>query len=137
MSLKMYNSLTRQKEEFVPLNPDLVTMYVCGPTVYNYIHIGNARAFVFFDVVRRYLRALQFDVKYIQNLTDVDDKILAKAREDGRSIDEVTAEYIEAYFDDTDALGVWRADVHPRATEYVGENDRLGRTSNSCWVCLC
>lgn len=94
-------------------------MYVCGPTVYNYIHIGNARVFVFFDVVRRYLQYKGYDVKYVQNFTDVDDKLIRTANEEGTTVPEVAERYIRAYFEDMDALGVRRADVHPRATEHI------------------
>jgi cysteinyl-tRNA synthetase len=94
-------------------------MYVCGPTVYNYIHIGNARVFVFFDVVRRYLRELGYKVTYVQNFTDVDDRLINASKETGKPVPEIADTYIDAYFADMDALGVERADVHPRATEHI------------------
>ena len=99
------------------IEPGKVRMYVCGPTVYNHIHIGNARPFVVFDVVRRYLKYKGYDVKYVQNFTDVDDKLIRAAREEGRTVPEIAERYIDAYFDAVDKLGVHRADVHPRVTE--------------------
>ncbi|OYD06556.1 cysteine--tRNA ligase [Paludifilum halophilum] len=119
MTLQLYNTLTREKEPFKPLSKERVTMYVCGPTVYNYIHIGNARVFVFFDVVRRYLQYRGFDVTYVQNFTDVDDRLIRAAAEEGTTVPELAERYIRAYFEDMDALGVQRADVHPRATEHI------------------
>lgn len=121
MSIKLFNTATRRKEEFRPLVDQKVRMYVCGPTVYNYIHIGNARVFVFFDVVRRYLRHLGYQVTYIQNFTDVDDKLIKASQETGESVLEIAEKYIEAYFEDMDALGVERADIHPKATEHISE----------------
>ncbi|MDN4593570.1 cysteine--tRNA ligase [Polycladomyces subterraneus] len=119
MSVQIYNTLTRKKEPLETVQPGKVNMYVCGPTVYNYIHIGNARVFVFFDVVRRYLQYKGYDVKYVQNFTDVDDKLIRTANEEGTTVPEVAERYIRAYFEDMDALGVRRADVHPRATEHI------------------
>jgi cysteinyl-tRNA synthetase len=119
MSVQIYNTLTRKKEPLETVHPGKVNMYVCGPTVYNYIHIGNARVFVFFDVVRRYLQYKGYDVKYVQNFTDVDDKLIRTANEEGTTVPEVAERYIRAYFEDMDALGVRRADVHPRATEHI------------------
>jgi cysteinyl-tRNA synthetase len=119
MSVQIYNTLTRKKEPLETVQPGKVNMYVCGPTVYNYIHIGNARVFVFFDVVRRYLQYKGYDVKYVQNFTDVDDKLIRTANEEGTTVQEVADRYIQAYFEDMDALGVRRADVHPRATEHI------------------
>jgi cysteinyl-tRNA synthetase len=113
--------MTRRKELFEPLNSNQVKMYVCGPTVYNYIHIGNARVFVFFDVVRRYLQYLGYDVTYVQNFTDVDDRLIQASMDTGRTVPEIAEEYIHAYFEDMDALKVKRADVHPRATEHIEE----------------
>jgi cysteinyl-tRNA synthetase len=108
-------------EPFVPQKDGEVKMYVCGPTVYNYIHIGNARVFVFFDVVRRYLQHLGYKVTYVQNFTDVDDKLIRASQETGLSVPEIAEKYIEAYFADMDALGVKRADIHPKATEHIKE----------------
>lgn len=121
MSIQLYNTLTRKKEPLKTVEPGKVKIYVCGPTVYNYIHIGNARVFVFFDVVRRYLRYRGYEVAYVQNLTDVDDKLIKASQETGRSVPEIAETYIAAFFEDMDSLGVERADVHPRATEHISE----------------
>ncbi len=117
MSIRVYNSLTGQKEPFQTLEPGIVRMYSCGPTVYNYFHIGNARAFVVFDMVRRYLRYRGYRVTFVQNFTDVDDKLIVRANELGTSVSDVADSYIEAYFQDAETLGIERADVHPRVTE--------------------
>ena len=117
--MKIYNTLTRQKEDFVPQREDEVWVYVCGPTVYNFFHIGNARPFVVFDIFRRYLEFRGKKVKYVQNFTDVDDKILARAREEGVSSLEIGEKYIAEYFKDADALGIRRATYHPRVTENI------------------
>lgn len=119
MSLMVYNTLTRQKEQFQSMQPDKVTMYVCGPTVYDYIHIGNARPLIFFDVVRRYLTSQQYEVNYIVNFTDVDDKLINKAAEMGTTVNEVAETFIVAYFEDARALGIKDADIHPRVTENI------------------
>ena len=119
--MEIYNTLTRSKEEFVPINPEQVTIYVCGPTVYNYIHIGNARPMVVFDTLRKYLKYRGYNVKYVQNFTDVDDKIINRAKEEGISALEVSEKYIKEYFDDADALFVERADVHPKVSEHINE----------------
>ncbi|SFS85244.1 cysteine--tRNA ligase [Marininema halotolerans] len=121
MAIQLYNTLTREREPFQPLEDDRVRFYVCGPTVYNFIHIGNARVFVFFDVVRRYLTYRGYEVTYVQNFTDVDDRLIKQSIEEGRTVPEVAAAYIDAYFEDMDDLGVKRADVHPRATEHIKE----------------
>lgn len=121
MALKIYNTLTRKKEEFVPLKKGEVGMYVCGPTVYNYIHIGNARPFVIFEVVRRFLKFKGYKVKYIQNLTDIDDKMINKAKELKITVSELAEKFIREYFIDADSLNIERADVHPRATEHIKE----------------
>ncbi|PTM54720.1 cysteine--tRNA ligase [Desmospora activa] len=121
MSLRVYNTLTHKLETFQPLEEGKVRMYVCGPTVYNYVHIGNARVFVFFDVVRRYLQDKGYDVTYVQNFTDVDDKLIQRAQEENTTVQEMAERYINAYFEDMDAIGVKRADIHPRATEHIAE----------------
>jgi cysteinyl-tRNA synthetase len=121
MTLRLYNTLTKKKEEFKPLTEGEIKMYVCGPTVYNYIHIGNARVFVFYDVVRRYLRHLGYKVTYVQNFTDVDDRLIQASKETGVPVPEIAERFIQAYFEDMDALGVERADFHPRATEHIAE----------------
>ena len=117
--MKLYNTLTRTKEEFVPLEEGKVKMYVCGPTVYNYIHIGNARPFIMFDTLRRYLQYKGYDVTFVQNFTDVDDKIIKRGHEEGISPEEVANKYIDEYFVDADGLGIKRADVHPRVTDNI------------------
>ena len=115
--MKIYNTLTRRKEELVPMDANELKMYVCGPTVYNYIHIGNARPFVVFDTMRKYLEYRGQKVKYVQNFTDVDDKIINRAREEGISALEVGQKYIDEYFKDVKELNITPADVHPRVTE--------------------
>ncbi|AKO90774.1 cysteine--tRNA ligase [Priestia filamentosa] len=117
MTIKLYNTLTRQKEIFTPLEENKVKMYVCGPTVYNYIHIGNARPAIVFDTVRRYLEYRGYDVQYVSNFTDVDDKLIKAANELGEEVPTIAERFIKAYFEDTEALGCKKADVHPRVTE--------------------
>ena len=117
--MKLYNTLTRTKEEFVPLEEGKVRMYVCGPTVYNFIHIGNARPFIMFDTLRRYLQYKGYEVTFVQNFTDVDDKIIKRGHEEGISPEEVANKYIDEYFVDADGLGIKRADVHPRVTDNI------------------
>lgn len=119
--MKLYNTLTRTKEDFVPIEPGKVRMYACGPTVYNYIHIGNARPAIVFDVLRRYLEYRGYDVTFVQNFTDVDDKIINRANEEGISAKAVADKYIDAYFEDTSALGIGRATHHPRVSEHMDE----------------
>lgn len=126
--LKIYNTRTRTKEEFRTVEQGKVGMYVCGPTVYNYIHIGNARTFISFDVIRRYLVWRGFEVRFVQNITDVDDKIINKANEEGRSAAEVAAEYTQAFIDDMHAAGVLDPDVRPKATEEISEMIALVQT---------
>lgn len=117
--MKLYNTLTRKKEEFVPIEEGKVKMYVCGPTVYNYIHIGNARPFIIFDTLRRYLEYRGLEVTYVQNFTDVDDKIIKRGHEEEMTSEEVANKYIDEYFVDADALGIKRANVHPRVTDNI------------------
>ncbi|QUP87256.1 MULTISPECIES: cysteine--tRNA ligase [unclassified Exiguobacterium] len=119
--IQLYNSLTNKKEPFVPIVPGKVSMYVCGPTVYNYIHVGNARPAIAFDTVRRYLTYRGYEVKYVLNFTDVDDKIIRTANELGEDTETLTNRYIEAYLADTGALNVQPADVHPRVTDTMEE----------------
>src|SRR5699024_8784778 len=114
MTIKLYNSLTNQKEIFKSLEPHKVKMYVCGPTVYNYIHIGNARPAIVFDTVRRYLEYKGYDVDYVLNFTDVDDKIIHTANELNENVQDLTNRYIDAYLRDVQALGVKEAPYHPR-----------------------
>jgi len=117
--MRVFNTLTRAKEEFVPREAGKVSMYVCGPTVYNHIHIGNARTFLSFDVIRRYLEYKGFDVRFVQNVTDVDDKIINRANEEGRTSAEVAADYTEAFISAMHALGVKDPTVRPKATETI------------------
>ncbi|MBO8158016.1 cysteine--tRNA ligase [Thermosyntropha sp.] len=119
--MQIYNTQSRQKEELIPLNPPDIKMYVCGPTTYNLIHLGNARPIVFFDTVRKYLEYRGYKVKYVQNFTDVDDKIINRAKEEGEDPLKLAARYIEEYFKDADRLGVRRADVHPKVSEHMDD----------------
>ncbi len=117
--MKLYNTMTRQKEEFVPLDTELIKMYSCGPTVYNYFHIGNARPFIIFDTLRRYLEYRGRKVKFVQNFTDIDDKMIANAAKEGITVTELADRYIKEYFTDAQGLNIKAADVHPRATENI------------------
>ena len=117
--MRIFNTMTRQKEEFIPNNPDEVKIYACGPTVYNYIHIGNARPLCVFDVLRRYLEYRGYNVKFVQNFTDVDDKIIKRANEEGITFEEVSKKYIEEFW--TDANGLM----------YISELLNLKNTVNS------
>lgn len=117
MSIRLYNTLTKQKEELIPVEPGKIKMYVCGPTVYNYIHIGNARPYIVFDTVRRYLEFRGYEVSYIQNFTDVDDKIIKLANEENKTTDEIVEYYINETLKDADGLNVKRATFHPRVTQ--------------------
>ncbi len=117
----IYNTLTRQKEEFKPLEEGKVSMYVCGPTVYNYIHIGNARPAIAFDTVRRYLEYKGYEVNFVSNFTDVDDKLIKASKELGETVPEIAERFIEAYFEDTGALNVKRATVHPRVMDHMDD----------------
>ncbi|NLJ90536.1 MAG: cysteine--tRNA ligase [Clostridiales bacterium] len=117
--MKIYNTLTRKKEEFIPIEEGKVRMYVCGPTVYNYIHIGNARPVIFFDTVRRYFEYKGYEVNYVSNYTDIDDKIINKANEEGVSAKEISERYIKEYQKDLKSLNVKPATHHPRATEEI------------------
>lgn len=115
--IRLYNTQTRTKEDFQSINRGEVHMYVCGPTVYNYIHIGNARTFISFDVIRRYFMWRGFKVTFVQNVTDVDDKIIKKANEEGTTAAEIAERYTKAFIDDMHAVGVLDPDVRPKATE--------------------
>src|SRR6185369_1835423 len=114
--LRIYNSLARDKQDFVPLKPGKVRMYVCGITVYDYCHLGHARMMLAFDVVQRWLRASGLQLTYVRNITDIDDKIIKRAAENGEAIGELTARFIRAMDEDLDALGVEKPDQEPRAT---------------------
>ena len=117
--LKIHNSLTRRKEVFTPIEPGKVRMYVCGMTVYDYCHIGHARVLVVFDVVYRFLKHLGYEVNYIRNITDIDDKIIQRANENGEDFRALTERFIAAMHEDTDALGVLRPDHEPKATDHM------------------
>lgn len=119
--MKIYNTMTRQKEEFVPLDKNEVKIYACGPTVYNYIHIGNARPLCVFDVLRRYLEYRRYHVKFVQNFTDIDDKIIKRANEEGTTYDKISEKYIQEFWTDADGLNFKHATVHPKATENIDE----------------
>jgi len=121
VTIRVFNTVTKKKEEFVPVSGKKVGMYACGPTVYDFFHIGNARIFIVFDVIRRYLRWRGFEVKFVQNFTDIDDKMIKRANELGITVAELAERYIEAYFEDVQALGVEPADFHPKATEHIKE----------------
>ncbi|MBT5160919.1 MAG: cysteine--tRNA ligase, partial [Alphaproteobacteria bacterium] len=119
MALSLYNTRTREKQLFEPLSPGRVGMYVCGPTVYDFAHVGNARPVIVFDVLYRLLKKSYEHVRYVRNITDVDDKIIAAAEQSGDSIDEITARTTEAYHEDMAALGALPPDIEPRATDHV------------------
>ena len=123
--MKLYNSLTRRKEDFVPLDEKEVKIYACGPTVYNFFHIGNARPFILFDTLRRYMEYKGWGVKFVQNFTDIDDKMIKRANEEGISVKELADRFILEYFTDAQGLGVKAATVHPKATENIGEIIRI------------
>ena len=123
--MKIFNTLTRQKDEFVPINEGVVKIYACGPTVYNYIHIGNARPLCVFDVLRRYLEWRGYKVEFVQNFTDIDDKLIKKANEEGITVPEVAERYIKEFWVDAKGLNIRQATVHPRATENIDEIQRI------------
>ncbi len=117
--MRIFNTETKRKEEFVPLEPGKVRMYVCGPTVYNFIHIGNARPMIVFDTVRRYMEYSGYEVNYVSNFTDVDDKIIAKANEEGVSAQEISERYIKECKKDMEGMNVKPATTHPLATQEI------------------
>ncbi len=117
--MQFYNTLSGKKDEFVPIEAGKVRMYACGPTVYNFFHVGNARCFVVFDMLRRYLEYRGYEVKFVQNFTDIDDKVIRKANEEGVTYDEIARRYIDEYFTDARGLGVRAATVHPLATDNI------------------
>lgn len=119
--MKIYNTLSKTKEEFVPIVPNEVSMYVCGPTVYNFFHIGNARTFIVFDSFRRYLEYKGYNVKFVQNFTDIDDKMINRANAENITVKELGDKFIKEYYKDADALNIKRATVNPRATEFISE----------------
>ena len=115
----IYNTMSRRKELLVPLKEGKISMYACGPTVYNFFHIGNARPFIVFDTLRRYLEYRGYQVTFVQNFTDIDDKMIRRANEEGITVKELGDRFIQEYYKDADALGVKRATVNPRATEHI------------------
>lgn len=119
--MKVYNTLTKRKEELIPVKEGQISMYACGPTVYNYFHIGNARPFIIFDTLRRYLTYRGYKVTFVQNFTDVDDKMILKARDEGTTVKDLGERFIREYFTDARGLNVLPADVHPKATEHIAE----------------
>ncbi|MGM3305715.1 cysteine--tRNA ligase [Anabaena sp. WFMT] len=125
MTLSIYNTLSRRQEQFTTVEPGKVKMYYCGVTVYDYCHLGHARACIVWDVVRRYLQFIGYDVRYIQNFTDIDDKILRRAREENSTMEAVADRYIQAYFEDMSRLGIKEADEYPRATHTMNGIQRL------------
>lgn len=127
-SLKLYNTMTADKQRFVPLQAGVVGMYVCGMTVYDYCHIGHARVMVAFDVIYRHLLSLGFDVNYVRNITDIDDKIINRAKKNGESISDLTKRFIKAMHEDADALGCLRPNLEPKATEYIDQMQCMIRT---------
>ena len=126
--MKLYNTLSKKKEEFAPLEEGKVRMYVCGPTVYNFIHIGNARPMIIFDTVRRYFEYKGYNVNYVSNFTDVDDKIIKKAIEEGVTADEISKRYIAECKKDMEGMNVKPATTHPLATEEIGGMIEMIRT---------
>ena len=124
----IYNSKTRKKEELVTIQPGKVGIYACGPTVYDYFHIGNARPFIVFDVLRRYLEHRGYEVKFVQNFTDIDDKMIRRANQEGITVKELGDRFIQEYYQDAAALGIRKATVHPRATEHIGDIIKLVKT---------
>ena len=137
MSLRVYNTATRTKEDFIPLRNGEVGMYVCGVTVYDLCHIGHARSAIVFDVLVRYLRARGFHVTYVRNFTDVDDKIIDRARQLGKDPKALAEEYIQAFYEDMGKLGILNADQEPRATEHIQGMIDMIVTLMDKGVCLC
>ena len=123
--MQVYNTLTRKKEPLIPIKEGRISMYVCGPTVYDFFHIGNARPFVVFDTMRRYLEYRGYQVTYVQNFTDIDDKMINRANREGTTVKELGDRFIKEYYQDADALGIERATVNPRATEHIGDIIKL------------
>ena len=117
--MRFYNTINKRKEEFKPINKDRVTLYTCGPTVYNYAHIGNFRAYIFEDLLRRTLEYSGYDVFQVMNITDIDDKTIKRSIEDGVSLEDLTNKYTDAFFDDLDQLNIVRAHKYPRATKFI------------------
>ena len=125
MPLRLYNTLSRNLEEFEPSDGNEVTMYSCGPTVYTYAHIGNFRTFVFMDLLKRYLKFLGFEVNHVMNITDVDDKIIQRCSEENRSREDLTREFTDAFFNDMESLNIEPASKYPKATDHIEEMQSL------------
>src|SRR3989338_1331440 len=121
MPLKLYNTLTRKKEAFKPIKDKIVKLYTCGPTSYDFAHIGNFRAYICSDILKRYLKYKGFKVKHVMNITDVDDKTIKGANKEGISLGEYTQRYERAFFEDLESLNIDKADIYPRATEHIKE----------------
>ena len=119
--MKVYNTLTNKREELVPIQDKTVSIYACGPTVYDYFHIGNARPFIIFDTLRRYLEYRGYEVRFVQNFTDIDDKMIRRANEEGITVKELGERFINEYFIDARGLGIRPATVHPKATEHIDD----------------
>ncbi len=136
MALRFYNTLTSKVEDFVPLHDNEVKIYVCGPTVYDYSHMGHARAYVVFDTIRRYLLYKEYKVTYVQNFTDVDDKILKRATEQGIPPLDLANKFIDAYFEDMDRLNVLRADCYPRVSQNINGHYRDHKKAGGYRLCL-
>ena len=128
MALEFFNTLSGSQEPFTPIEEGIVKMYTCGPTVYDYAHIGNFRAYVFEDLLRRYLKYKGYEVVQVMNLTDVDDKTIRDSNEAGRELNEYTKKYIDAFFEDLDTLNIERAEYYPRATEHIPEMISMVKT---------
>lgn len=126
--MQLYNTMNRKKEELVPVRPGRISMYACGPTVYNYFHIGNARPFIVFDTLRRYLEYQGYQVTFVQNFTDIDDKMIRRANEEGITVKELSERFIREYYTDADALGIERASHNPRATDHIADIIHLVET---------
>ena len=123
--MKIYNTLTRKKDEFIPLEEGKVKIYACGPTVYNYIHIGNARPICVFDTLRRYLEYRGYEVKFVQNFTDIDDKIIKRANEEGSTQKEISEKYTKSFHDAMEALNLLSPDIEPKATENIASKEKI------------
>ena len=128
MSIRLFNTFSNSKEEFKTIEDKKVGMYLCGPTVYDYFHIGNARPLLMFDVFRRYLTYRDFDVTYVVNITDVDDKLIKKANEEGKTVAEIAKKYTDAYFEDTKKLRITPPDISPKATDHIDDIVKLIET---------
>ena len=125
--MRIYNTLNNKKEDFNPIDPNHIKMYVCGPTVYNYFHIGNARPLIFFDVVRSYFQYLGYKVTFVRNITDIDDKLISQSIKENITVKKIAEKYIDAFYEDCNALEIKDADHHPHATEFIGEMIKLIR----------